>query len=377
VPESGPSRRGPDERGWRTSGIFFGSLLVVVGLVALFGGLTSIFDLLRLWPLLIVVGGLARMFRPRREALVKRFAEGLGSVAVGLVLLGNTLGFIRWSVWIALLSLWPLLVIAIGIELVGKGLHIDWLRALSNVVLILGLAYGVLVLQYAPGTMLFPFGSFGGPAVSFAQEAPHDPTVLVGSASVKVGATALTLEGGDALASVSGHAPSADQPKLATSSEASRSVTVAVSEPGDRAVFLAGGTADLDVKLDRGVQWGEVRLDVGAVSGSVDLSGLKVQRVVVNAGASDLTLTVGDFLNNVDVQVSGGAMSLTVRVPASAACTVQATSGLTEVRVPPDFRRTSGIPVVGGSTFVSSGTASPTIAVTLTSGVSDIRIETY
>jgi hypothetical protein len=376
APAAVPPSHGPDGRGWRSGGIFFGTLLVAVGLFALFGGLTSIVDVLRLWPLLIVFGGIAEMLTPRGEALVKRLAAGLGSVAIGLVLLGNTLGYIRWTVWIALASLWPLLVIAIGVELVGRGLHLNWLRALSNVILILGLAYGVFVLQYAPGAAVFPFGSFAGPTATFTAARPHDGSALTGRASVKIGATGFSLAAGDVLASVAGRAPKADTPAL-DAAVANGVAEVTVTEPGNRTVFVGAGNGTLDITLDRTVAWSEVRFDVGAVSGVADLSDLKVARVVMNAGASDIRLKLGNLADNVDVQVSGGAMSLTIRVPANAACTIHATSGLSDVRVPASFRRTGGIPVLGDSAFVAEGSGGPTIAITLTSGVSDIQIETY
>jgi hypothetical protein len=376
APAAFPYGRGPEHRGWRAGGIVFGLVLVAIGLIALVGGFTSIFDLLRLWPLLIVFGGLARIFTPRSEAPVKRIAEGLGSVAVGVVLLGNTLGYIRWTVWISLASLWPLLVIAIGIELVGRGLHMNWLRALSNVLLIVGLLYGVLVLQYLPGRAIFPFGAFSGPAVTFAQAKPHDANIATGRASIKVGATGFDLAAGDVLASIGGQAPAADTPKLETAITGT-TADVTVTEPGGSTAFVGAGSGTIDMTLDRSVRWSEVRLDVGAVSATADLTDLKADRIVVNAGASDLRVKVGNLVDNVDVQISGGAMSLTVRVPLNAACTVHATSGLTEVRVPSTFRRMSGIPVLGDSRFVADGSGGPTIAISVASGVSDIQIETY
>ena len=41
-----------------------------------------------------------------------RVFEGLGTVIFGLVLLGNTTGYISWSVWWIVVTLWPALVIA-------------------------------------------------------------------------------------------------------------------------------------------------------------------------------------------------------------------------------------------------------------------------
>jgi hypothetical protein len=373
TPPGGDAAR---EHGWRKGGAVFGALLVLVGVLALFGGLTSVFDVLRLWPLLIIFGGIMEIANPRREVFVKRVAEGLGSVAFGLVLLGNSFGYIPWTVWFTLATLWPVLLVALGIELLGRGFHMDWLRALSNVVLILALAYGVFVLQPTSGRVIFPFATSTEANATFSDARPHDAGVARGTAAIKVGATRFTLAAGDVLASIGGRAPSAGTPKLSTSVEGSAAV-VSVTEPSERTVLIGTEDRSLDVTLDRAVKWNEVRFDVGAVSGDADLSGLDVSRVLLNVGASNVQLKIGGLASDVTVDISGGATSVTVLVPAGARCTVDSTSGLSNVRVPASFRQTSGIVVVGHSTFVSDGSGGPTIAISLRSGVSDLRIETY
>jgi hypothetical protein len=362
-------------RSFGRGGTVFGVLLVLIGAFALFGGLTSVFDVLRLWPLLIIVGGVMEIVDPRREAPVKRVAEGLGSVALGLVLLCNTFGYLPWTVWFTLASLWPVLLVALGIELVGRGLHMDWVRACSNLVLIVALAYGIFVLQPASGRVALPFAS-SSTSVAFSDSKPHDPAVTTGSAVIKVGATRLGVTAGDALATISGRAPSGATPTLATSASGS-AATVSVDESSGRTVFVGTEDGALDVTLDRAVKWSEVQLDIGAVSGDADLSGLAVDRVQLNVGASDVRLKIGSLAKDVSVDVSGGATSVTVLVPVGAACVVDSTSGLSNVRVPPSFRQTSGIVVIGNSTFVSDATGAPKITISLRSGVSDLRIETY
>jgi hypothetical protein len=353
-------------------------ILVLVGLIALFGGVTSFFDLLRLWPVLIIFGGIMTVVNPGGEPLVKRVAEGLGSISFGLVLLGNTFGYLPWSVWITVLSLWPVLLVALGIELVGRGLRMDWIRAASNVVLILALAYAVFVMQPASGRTVFPFvtsvsATAGSP---YSDSAPHDAGAATGSAEIKVGATRLGIKAGDTLASISGRAPADGAPKLTASVEAS-AASVSVSQPGDRVVYVGTDDRTLDVTLDRSVTWDDLRLDMGAVSGDADLSGLDVRRVTMNVGASDVKVKIGRRSKSVSVDVSGGATSITVVVPADAACTVNCVSGLSNVGVPRSFRRTSGIGVIGNSTYVSDGSGGPKIEVDLASGVSDLRIQTY
>jgi hypothetical protein len=349
---------------------------VVAGVIALFGGFTSVFDVLRLWPLLIVFGGLMQMSSRRGEVLVKRIAEGLGTVAVGLLLLGNTFGYAPWAVWLTLLSLWPLLIVALGIELVGRGLHMNWLRALSNIVLILGLAYGVFVLQPVSGRTIFPLVGISRSGTAFSDTRPHDARVTAASADIKVGATRLTLTSGDALAAISGTAPSGEAPIL-SDSVSGTAATVSVTDPADRSLFIGSEDRNLDVTLDSGVKWSEVRLDVGAVTAEADLSRLAVTNVVMNVGASDARLKIGALAGDVNVDISGGATSVTLLVPANAACTVDAKSGLSDVRVPASFRQTGGIAGIGDSSFAADGSGGPTIAISLTSGVSDLRIETY
>jgi len=368
-----PSHR----RGMRIGGVLFGLVLVLVGVLALTGGVNSVFDVLRLWPLLIVLGGVMRMFSwYDHETPIKRAAEGLGSVAFGLVLLGNTMGYIPWNVWFAIFSLWPLLLVAIGIELVGKGLHQDGIRALSNVVLILGLAYAVLVVQPSGGAMNFQVLPVSGLSAPFSNGFPHDAAVTVGTAEIKVGATKLSISAGDSLVSVAGKAAASDPPVAQSSTNGSDAI-VTVGDSGDRNVFLGTAQRTLDVTLDRSVAWREIRLDVGAVTADADFSGLEVAAVKMNVGASDAKIKIGSRAKVVKLDISGGATSVTVLVPADAACTVNSTSGLSNIRVPSSFKRVNGIVLIGNSTFVAAGSGGPKIAITLASGVSDLRIETY
>jgi hypothetical protein len=360
----------------RTGGVLLGITLVVIGVYALAGGMNSVFDLLRLWPLLIVIGGLMQMMNGHHEPPIKRVAEGLGSVALGLVLLANTMGYLPWTVWYSIASMWPLLLVALGIELLGRGFHMTWLRALSNVVLILGLAYAVFVMQPVSGRTAVPFVSPSASSSAFSDSAAHDARVTGGTADIKVGAVKLGITDGASLASIAGRAPASDAPKL-TASVVGSDAVVTVETPSETGVFVGGADRTLDVTLDRSVMWREVRLDVGAVAADADLSGLDVDAVKLNVGASDARIKLGTRASAVKVDVSGGATSVTVLVPASAACTVNSTSGLSSVRVPASFRQVSGIVVIGNSTFVSDGSGGPKIAITLTSGVSDLRIETY
>ena len=80
---------------------------------------------------------------------LNRVIEGLTTVSFGLILLANSAGVLSWRVWLTLFSLWPLLLIAIGVEIVGKGAKQDWLRVLSSLIVLGGLAWVVFVAPVA------------------------------------------------------------------------------------------------------------------------------------------------------------------------------------------------------------------------------------
>ena len=370
----------PDDPNWahgaRRGGVAFGLVLIAVGVVLLVGRYFPWFDLVRLWPLIVVAAGVVQVARSNGQPIVKRIAEGAGTIAVGLVLLGNTFGFISWAVWVTMLALWPVLIVALGIELLGRGLHLNWVRALSNVLLILALFYGVFVL--GPNWTGSAFGVFGsaGASTTYQDSAPHLSAVTQGDAAVKVGALQLTVAAGDQLAAVSGSSPSGEQPRL-DSGESGGVAQVNVTEPDGSGVFVPVGDRSLALTLDRSVTWRSLRFDMGAVQAGIDLTDLDVQSVDVNVGASNTRIVLGKRAADVKVDVSGGATSVTVVVPADAAVTVDAKSGLSNVNVPASFEHLSGFPGLGESTWSAKGSGGPRIALSMESGVASLNVETY
>ena len=70
---------------------------------------------------------------------IARIRTGVIFICCGIVLLLNTLDYVSWSVWFKILSLWPVLLIAIGIELIFKKTLLSFLALLSPVIMILAI----------------------------------------------------------------------------------------------------------------------------------------------------------------------------------------------------------------------------------------------
>lgn len=359
----------------RRGGIWIGAILVIAGFLMLLGPYFSWAGVLNLWPLIIVAAGVAQMVRIQGEAPVKRVAEGLGTVAVGLVLLANTLGYVSWTVWITMLSLWPLLVVALGIELLGRGLRFDWLRAVSNLVLIAALAYGVLVLGpgWHAGVPLLWVSTSN--TATYERTVPRDVSAHDGSAVLKAGATRLTLAAGDQLVRVSGRGPAGSPPSVrGTVSSGTADVSITDVSTGPFVVGLEDRS--MDVRLDRSLTWNDVRMDIGAATADIDLRDMIVRKVEADMGATDARLRIGRLAHDVKVDIAGGVSNLTVLVPADAAVNVDTRSGLSAVTVPSTFEHVSGIPVFGPSTWSAKGSGGPNITLDIQSGVSNLTIET-
>lgn len=70
---------------------------------------------------------------------ISKIRTGVIFICCGIVLLLNTLDYVSWSVWFKILSLWPILLIAIGIELVFKKTFLSFLAILSPILMILAI----------------------------------------------------------------------------------------------------------------------------------------------------------------------------------------------------------------------------------------------
>lgn len=259
---------------------------------------------------------------------LKRVFEGLTVVAVGAVLLANTTGYLPWGVWWSILSLWPVLLIAAGIDVIGKGLDNAWLRALSSLVVIGAIAYGAFVMPVrGPASLAWGWPDSGDSpgSVPFALSEPADPDVESGTARIAGGVGELNVTSGlSDLVSISGESPFG-VPELDASVDGS-SADVSVSYPdGD---WTGPGGARMDVVLAEDVAW-DLSLESGVSKTEADLGGLEVTKLLVRTGVSETTIILGEpGAANTPVDIEAGVSSTVVRLPRGVSARVKTDSGL-------------------------------------------------
>jgi hypothetical protein len=287
----------------------------------------------------------------------ERIIDGLTVIALGFIFLGSTLGYFPWSVGttvLALLSLWPVLLVTIGLDIVGHGLNSPWLRVVSSAIALIAVLYGGLVLPATQSQTRFLgfLGSALGSSRSFSHSTDTgnitDATIVIkgGTGEIDIGAG----ERGT-LVAVSGESPF-DNPAFSVSRSATRADVLASLGTGT-AIWPFSGRSQMDLKLCPVVTW-DIQLETGASSLVADLKDVPVKALLLKTGASTSDVSLGPIPSDegeVSVRVESGVSSVTLRVPTGVEVRVEAQTGLSSVSVPSDLTRLSG----SGRVYESAG----------------------
>jgi hypothetical protein len=372
-----PAPAEPVPVGTRGGGVFLGVMLVVLGAVFLVSQFLPWFDVpvWALWPLIIVVAGVVQVFTPGSNGWgVDRVFEGLGTVIFGLVLLGNTTGHISWSVWWVMVTLWPALVIALGLSILAKGLGQSWLRIVATLVVWLTLAYAVAV-SWTGSTLLPPTGwltTAGGQEFSFSE-----PGVGVEKADLQLtgGVGEIRIGSGSRLVTVEGSSPFGPPSFSAKQRGDSAQVKVGLPESASGVVVVPGAAgARIDTRLSDSALW-DVSLQTGASSLDADLSDVRVRDMELKTGASAVSIRLGDVPDGEresTLVVKSGVSSVRILLPRDADARVVTQTGLVVKDVAGRFERRGG-------TWETPGfsSADRTWIIKTEAGVGSVSIATY
>lgn len=361
----------------RGSAIWFGVALVLIGGAVLLEQFVPGLQLWRLWPLIIIALGVRQMFGPGRGGwTVKHLAEGVTTVVFGLVFLGCSIGFLSWNAWFNIFRLWPVLVIALGIEVIGHGLRSPWVRAVSSLLVALGLLYGALLMPSDTRFTWPPVIDNVGEAEPFSHSAPHSVSVRSGTAMIDGGVGEFSVVAGEQLATAEGSSP------FQTEFVTNVIDDVADVRIGYASTSFSGPTtgSNMDITLDRDVVW-DLDVSAGVSSYRLDLSDLPVSEFRLDAGVSDGTVILGPsnlagVSGALPVSIQAGVSSLVVRVPSGDGARVVVRHGLSDIDAEGTWVTMRGD---GRTTFESDGFdgTGPYWDIEIEAGVGAIRLEYY
>jgi hypothetical protein len=326
-----------NHRGFRRS-IFIPLILIIIGVVLLLYNLGfisgDVWDIIfGLWPLLLIALGL--------DSLIK--GEGIvGSIffiGLGGIFLSSTLGLLDISVWELILTLWPLLLIAIGLDIaIGR-------RSVAGSVV--GVAIFLLLLGGAIWLLFSPLGE------TSAGEEIYQQVEGASSAQVTIAPTIGNLiirSHEDAEVLIQGEIRLARRENVspefnisdgkATFSLQSKGLAF-IALPGERQSWTWNLTLTPEIPLDINVETG-----VGLLQ--IDLTDLTVNQLDLKVGVGDNKLilpSTGKLQANVETSVG----ITTIILPPSMSMRLMTDTGLATVQVPGDFELQDGVYTSPGS----------------------------
>lgn len=242
-------------------------------------------------------------------------------IIAGVLLLGVNLGFITGDVWWMLLRLWPLLIVAFGVELIVRG------RPLG-----LRIAGAVAVLALVGAGLGWQAVQDGSPSAEVAAVQELVDGADRAELTLEVGVGRLHLGGGgDAGAIVDGtvDVPGGSEFTVERGEDDGTAAIRLTTETRGWSPFRVRGPTDVprwDLRLGSAVPM-TLHVDTGVGESNLDLRGSPVEHIVVDGGVGRTTVVVPDR-GEVTAEVRGGVGELLVRIPEGVAVRIRAESGL-------------------------------------------------
>lgn len=231
---------------------------------------------------------------------------GIFLLSIGIIWALINTGVINWSILDSLLVLWPLVLVVIGVVIV--------FRENAVVRVVAWLLFLAVVVSYSYFTEANA-GS-GNTSVSGSVSVEKLDDTKYGELKLALGGLRLNLDSNtDKLLEADVKDPDVKH----SVGYRNNNETALLNFNKNRGFTLKRIAREYDGEfhLNRDVIW-DMDLKVGAASGVIDLSGLKVRDLEVDAGACNLTLVCGSNYQSTNIRVNAGASKFNLVVPENA-----------------------------------------------------------
>jgi hypothetical protein len=247
---------------------------------------------------------------------VGRIRNGAILLSAGVVLLLNTTNYIGWSVWLKIFSLWPVALIAIGIELLFKKSRLAFIALLSPLLFfatILGPAF----------LYKSDFVDIGRAGRTFHLDRDMDSTYTELNASIRLNSGKLYVSSGGGML-VSAELDYYNKKPLSDfkQDDQTKSISLEITDQekrwfssryGQRWFRRVSGRKNWDIGLTDLIP---VSLNLYIKGGEADLnfSELKLRECELEAKDSDVDIKIGNLLEEVTTKIESRSSKVSVSI---------------------------------------------------------------
>ncbi len=320
--------------------LFFPLLLIAVGLLFFLVNIgrvegTTWDNLLKYWPVILIIWGLDGFYKQNG------WVGPLVMLGLGVILLLGNLGVIEQNAFTLLLRLWPVLLVAVGLDIAfgrQKSVWSTLLRIATGLALVAGIFWLAMISPVSANPRSVPFEQ----SLDNATSSSLSMEVTVGKLDLTGGAASSQLVAGTAgLASESDLDVNYKKPvdgKSSLSLEGNPISFLPVNAGAYPWAIKVNSTLPIDVS---------VRQAVGIQT--LDLQPTLVEDVTTQLAVGTITLTLpqgADFSGKVDCAVC----QVILRIPKGSNVNIDADTAVVSVNIPQNYHRSgSSIEYLAGS----------------------------
>lgn len=303
---------------------------------------------------------------------INRIRNSVLFISVGFVLLLNTLDKLDWSIWWQILHLWPVLLIAIGIELLFKRTTLAFLGMLSPILILLAIL--------GPVYFYHDYGQIPPFALNLKEyKWSEKPDSIVTKATVILDITGGQLD-------ISSSQEDLIQAELKYwgrkpycgfyYSDLDSSATLEIRENNrhwTNGLWKNMKENDWNINLSK-LPLFDLRVYSAATNAFLDLSEIKVEKLRLEADVSKAKIKLGKLVPNISAQIESDVSDVNILVPKESGLKITSRADLSST----DFNKLSLVSEEK-DVFFTNGfqTAQNKIEIKLGGAISSLKIDTY
>lgn len=291
-----------------------------------------------------------------------KFFLGFFIALFGLVFLANSLHIFALNIDLGIL--WPIFIIFVGLLFFSR-----WDRV-SVVVGVIVMAIAIILVYFSLFNPVV--GSSGVVTSDFPVAVNKGDNIEKANITVNAGAGELDVSGSQSTDKLITGNLRTNIMELRTESEVSDGIqNVSLNLEGRKGWFNGNISNKLSLGLNKDIPTA-FYLNSGASNNNIDLSEVEAEKVVIQTGASNISLKLGDKVQMSEVDVQAGASSINISLPKDVGATINVDSGLAS-------KQLDGFTNIDKNTYQSSnyGSADKKIDITVKMGMASLNVNWY